>query len=311
MFKQVLLVTSCLMGISLNETFAGLQEDIDGVKNYAQTHHQLSLALGVNDEEKSLGNKFDQNWVYLDDTNTKNIEGRHLNINFNNLDELTQLAEELPEQFSKLVLDNNVYKFTNWTVQHLESFKKTLKDGGTFQFQPDYFVGTDEEILDQSQLREKLRFKLDDTKLERTLKLPSEFPIEESEYKDEIKEAIEKRKQNAERVKNYATHMDITQFQRKCIELDIKSEDIPPHHILGNPDPSRLERYFSNLEQRLAWEINKQHFCDKFFEEILLPHNEMVLKKVFSKVELKRKTEYPIPSSTGTPRTIDYFVCTK
>ncbi|OJW53307.1 MAG: hypothetical protein BGO67_00975 [Alphaproteobacteria bacterium 41-28] len=309
MYKRFLLMSVFSSVLSFNAAFAGLTEEIEDVKEYARSHPQLSLALGVSDKETSLHIKFaDEGWIFLNDTQSGDLKGRHLEVNFNNQDELKQLAEELPEVFCKIVLDHNVYKFTNWKIQHLEYLKKTLKSKGTLQFEPDYTTATD-ETLDQNHLMERLRSKLDDTKLEKSFMIPEEFPIIEGEFKDEIDKEVEKRKQNSEQVKEYAISMDLIPFSQRCLELGIKSEDIAPHHILK--DPAKLGRYYSSLELRLTKEITKRHFCEKFFEEVLLPHNEMVLKKVFHTVEFKRKVEYPIPTSTGAPRIIDYFICTK
>jgi hypothetical protein len=310
MYKQILLMSAFSCVLSFNTAFAGLTEELEDVKDYARSHSQLSLALGVSDKETNLQIKFaDEGWIFLDDTQSGDLKGRHLNMNFNNLDELKKLSEELPEVFSKIVLDMNVYKFTNWSIQHLEYLKTTLKGEGTFQFQPDYAIATCGETLDQNQLMEKLRANLEDTKLERSFILPDEFPIKEGGYKDEINEEVEKRKQNSESVKEYAATMDLLQFSCRCKELGIESQSFAPHHVLK--DPAKLERYFIGLELRIARETNKKHFCDTFFDELLLPHNEMVLKKVFSEVVLKRRTVYPIPSSVGTPIITDYFVCTK
>lgn len=74
MYKQILLMSAFSCVLSFNTAFAGLTEELEDVKDYARSHSQLSLALGVSDKETNLQIKFaDEGWIFLDDTQSGDL----------------------------------------------------------------------------------------------------------------------------------------------------------------------------------------------------------------------------------------------
>ncbi|MBY0462011.1 MAG: hypothetical protein K2Q34_02400 [Alphaproteobacteria bacterium] len=117
------------------ESVTGLNGEIRQVKAYIKKQPESHLVLGVRNNEDRL-ERFDSNWVFLNNEPHDPNKGRCLTVDFNDLSQLEKIAFGLPGLFNSIVTDASVFKFTQWDQRHLTYFKSMLKKGGEFIFIP-------------------------------------------------------------------------------------------------------------------------------------------------------------------------------
>lgn len=134
-----------------------LKEQAQDVKNYIEGHKNVAvrLVLGVAVPEGGLSKielqrffpeEFNTYYlpIFLDDlhdlsvfSHNSKFKGRILKADFNNLEQLEIIADELNNSLDQIVVDDSTHKFTSWNFNHYRLFAKILKKGGQLIFAPE------------------------------------------------------------------------------------------------------------------------------------------------------------------------------
>lgn len=305
-----------------------IQNEISALVSYAKEKSPLKLAIGASDNDYSKNTQFadmihDDKWIFLSIDNNGDLPGRAISINFNDLDKLSELADQCSGLFDLIVMDYSTYKFANWTLQHLQAFGQLLKDGGKFIFPLDV-IGSElpyegeslENALDA--VKTALQEQTNNGKLTKGLKLAFQ-PFEEN--KEEVntlvllyKDAKEKYVPKYPVHSNYATNNDyyeaLDDYEEKVTKSLIEAGLHLPlgNEILsGNPSESQLERKIS----RALHEKNSKNII---FNESVPKYNVIpLLSKVFKEVSITPIGEaiLPIPGHEDKVRDSILVTATK
>lgn len=136
------------------KSVTGLNGEIRQVKAYVKKQPESHLVLGVKNNEDRVNERFDPNWVFLNDEPHDPSKGRCLTVNFNDLSQLEKLASGLSGLFTSIVTDFAVFKFAEWDQRHLSYFKAMLKTGGEFIFHPEVYGSMIGCIDDEKAMRD-------------------------------------------------------------------------------------------------------------------------------------------------------------
>jgi hypothetical protein len=121
---------------------ANLTEQLPKVKEYLKNIKHPRLILGVANTHE-LNYFFKTGTPFIENPNDilANMEhdenalpGRTLSLDFNNLDQLKQVAESLPSAFDVITIDFSSIKFARWHAEHFKYFEMMLKAGGKILF---------------------------------------------------------------------------------------------------------------------------------------------------------------------------------
>ncbi len=304
---------SALLPLRRSPSSATLAKEIEDVKNFCHTQNPVTLWLGVNDGEKNLEQRFGSSSVFVDVTpHSGQLKGQHLTANFNNLDDLNQLANSLPHTFTHIKCDSSVFKFTEWTTDHLTQFSSLLKNEGTFTFPYDNpFLNSvdcsfDAEFSNYKEIAESyLDEMINKTSLVSTPPCPETVPVFKNE---ECEQKIEKL---------VKTHQELLPFTPE--EGPINAETPEEHEAIVQKRQEQESQYFKKAEELgiilfygaeviknseiLRSIIESEVYKEYFRKEALMPavfeHYKKVLQQVFPKVEMT-KNEKDIPIFTST-----------
>lgn len=106
------------------------------------------LVLGVDNGERNINERFKEykNIVFVSSEHYNEECPRSLSLDFNELNELSIVARRLEGSFDRIILDDSTFKFSRWTLKHINLFKKLLRDGGEFIFGPAIDMSTRNKI---------------------------------------------------------------------------------------------------------------------------------------------------------------------
>jgi hypothetical protein len=114
-----------------------------------------AIVLGTSANEKDLGSRFGntKNYIFSDIEESKHDNIPFLKLDFNSIPQLKILAEHLSEKIDDIYMDNSVFKYTNWTEEHIQLLAASLKDGGSMliPFAPYINIETEIMITDTSE----------------------------------------------------------------------------------------------------------------------------------------------------------------
>jgi len=263
-----------------------LEKQIRNVRDYISTLSQSYLVLGVSNEELDLHERFNSCYIFLNENHKDLSNNRILSVNFNNLNELEQLANGLNQAFDKIILDDSCFKFADWYIAHIEKFKKLLKPGGKFIFGPSLTIGlgdfknmaTQEEIIQHIESRGDVARDNLGGRLAKSEMIPFMLPMQKGAYKNEIQDLFDKYKQIQ----------------------SIKDENLRnrTHKELGLPVyyTDEVLKDDNKLKNNIEREVNLKHFKEKLLKDVIVPKNHVyILEKVFGKGNVQVEYGQPLP----------------
>lgn len=327
----------CLQSISVkgaeNQQFntahmEKIKNEISALVSYAKEKSPLKLAIGVSDNDYSKNTRFadmiqDDKWIFLSIDNKGDLPGRAISINFNDLDKLSELADQCSGLFDLIVMDYSTYKFANWTLQHLQAFGKLLKDAGKFILPMDvegselsYEGDSLAKALDAA--KTALQEQTNEGKLTKGIKLAFQ-PFEEN--KEEVNKLVLLYKEAKEKhVPKYPVRSDYTTNNDYYDALDTYDDTVTKslekaglHLPLGNGilsgNPSE-----SQLERKISRAVHEKNSKNIIFNEYVPQYNVIpLLSKVFKEVSISPIGEaiLPIPGHDDKVRDSILVTATK
>lgn len=112
-----------------------LQKQVESVAAFIQQRTErnfpVKMALGGcnQDSERELG----EEWIILDIC--QDPKGRlSIQANFNELEQLLCIATGIGPSLNQIVMDDETFKYTKWTKEHLKLFAQMLVPDGEFSF---------------------------------------------------------------------------------------------------------------------------------------------------------------------------------
>jgi hypothetical protein len=269
-----------------------LDEQIKRVKEYGSKQGKQLLVLGVNNGEENLKDRFSADYIFLNARQDNPQDSRSLSVNFNDIGQLTQLAQDLPEFFDEIVLDASTFKFTDWTSEHLTRFKQMLKKGGKFIFGPSIdMVGrshelTADEVSDVFSIAKKTSNYQGD-KLVRSYTIPMAFPIDPTVNVDELYNRIQ------ETVKGIKGNMEAASA--------LKKKGLPMYAL------STIQK--ENFKDFLKLKESEEKFRNQFLWEVLVPDNyQRIVEGVFGKGNVTVEKDKPLPFKSNYRETQEILI---
>jgi hypothetical protein len=282
--------------------------ELEKVKAFIETNKSknipTTLVLGACNNEENL-NRFPETTVFFD-MSTQDSEGRpYLTADFDDLEQLKEIKQVVDSSFSRIVMDDSTFKFTNWTIPHLQEFKNMLTEGGQFIFtsgQLNMMENLEKENLSDDQT---LQFFKENNVFEPGI-LPTGYvaihslnlSVSEKDLNNpevqarlerylSLKEYVDALSPEQQKALDNLRSSEFGEYGKKAQELGLQK--YPDHSQLSNLD---------NLRPSIAKTLKTERLNKQFKRETLLPYMKRFLEQVFPHVDLQLDAPtYPIGSN--------------
>lgn len=247
----------------------------------------VKMVLGATNKE--CDRISDESYIFFDML-PHNTDGRtYIQASFNDIPQLTTIANSLRSCLKEIVMDDSTFKFTNWTIEHIKLFTLMLTTDGEFVFCPEvqfwesdpyYKASTDQEIL--TALKVLNNFSID--KISRGYTVPlvlfSDIDMNSPEFKEQ-----------------FCKYEPLEQFKNLS-----DKESLAKQKSLGVTTfyfPSAFENEII-LKKTLARNI-KSKILIEIANDFYYSHVQNVFKQHFNIVDMLVNSSLPFPSnSTNT-----------
>jgi len=287
-------------------SFATL-EHMQDVKDFLDNVKHPKLVLGVNkgsppDTEDALKERFGEHYhdyVFSNISQLNPSDPQTLVFDFNNLEQLTILAHEMPSIFDQIILDDSTFKHIKWTPEHLNAFKRMLKPQGKFIFGPtasvtiistarnisreefERFIKENNEVGGNTMITSYIR--------------PLHFPVKEGDRGEEV-----------ESLMAIYRNQDSNEDNKK-VQLTHKWQEIfgrairPPRNILNMEEVE-----FRNFVTK---EVQSAYFDKDFLITTLLPENyQRITEEAFGKGNVQIEFNKPLPFKSNHSETQEVLI---